>query len=92
MSKREISKLVQATICEFCDTEIDTKVDGYCYHYMKSSDGTTINHHKYNVIHIVFSWLKPKENKVRGDWILYDFHASCFDKLMIKFLEEKGKS
>ena len=100
MSKGSVVKEVQATICDFCDEEIDTKADGYCYSHIKSLDGSVrepTDRKKYNVSHYYFSFLRTikgsgwykgkKEDDTK--WIQYDFHDKCFDNLMIKFIEEK---
>lgn len=88
MSKRSITKEVEAVICDFCDKEVDTKSDDYCYHHLRSYNGEVMNSHEHRVKRILFSWYRPKK-VTPNEYIQYDFHASCFDDLMTKFLEEK---
>lgn len=95
MSDRLINKVIKATICDFCDEEIDKTVDGYCYTDIKKSDVHAAEapgyiRSKYNPVHYVFSWMRRGKKFTAPDaWVRYDFHADCFDKLMTKFLEEK---
>jgi hypothetical protein len=84
MSKKTITKEVQAVICEFCNKEIDTKSGDYCYHHMRSTDGKITKAYKYHPTHFLFSWFRKKPI---DEYMQYDFHAECFDKLMQKFLQ-----
>ncbi len=91
--KRTITKEVEAVVCEFCDKEIDTNSDNYGYGHIRSS-GTVINSHHHGVTHMLFAWYRKvkdglSEKDEKNEYVQYDFHASCFDKLMIKFLKEK---
>lgn len=103
MSERAITKEVKAVMCDFCDEEVDIKSDGYCYSHIKSLDGRVSDpsdRKTYNVSHYYLSFLRiikgsgwykgQKEDDTK--WIRYDFHAECFDNLMIKFIEEKEVS
>lgn len=89
MSKCAITKEVMGVTCDFCDKEIDTEKEGYCNHDLKS---VNVKAHKYGVTHFIFSWYRINANRQREEYVQYDFHADCFDKLMRKFLAEKGKS
>lgn len=86
MSKQTIGKEVEATICEFCDKEIDTKSGDYCYHHLvRFKDSDIFRASSYKVTHYLFFW---RRNPI--EYIQYDFHAACFDELMRKFLLEKS--
>lgn len=89
MSKQTITKEVDAVICDFCDKEIDIKSDNYCYHHLRSLTGDVTEAYKYKVSHFLFSWHKKELAYETPKYIQYDFHASCFDNLMTKFLKEK---
>ncbi|MGW6120469.1 hypothetical protein ACWFRF_15610 [Nocardia sp. NPDC055165] len=90
MSKQTITKEVEAVVCEFCNEEINTKDGNYCYHHLRSTDGDVIKGYQYGVKHILFSWYHRKAPP-SIEYVQYDFHASCFDELMQKFLDERGK-
>lgn len=90
MSKQTIVKRIEATICDFCDKEIDTKGGDYCYHHLRSS-GKVLNSKEYNVLHYLFSWTRPKKDGAT-EYVQYDFHAGCFDTIMQKFLKVKNES
>lgn len=84
MTKKTITKEVEAVICDFCNEEIDTKSDDYCYSHISASPTNVYVRQKYNVKHILFSSYRKQT-----EYVQYDFHASCFDKLMVKFLAER---
>lgn len=94
MSKQTITKEVSAIICDFCDKEIDLKQPGYCYtHLPKAEEPYSIEREPLNkwlsgVKHVTFWWYRPKR-KTESDYVQYDFHANCFDKLFTKLLKER---
>jgi hypothetical protein len=93
VSKRTITKEVEAVICDFCASEIDTKGKDYCYHHMPAYEGNVVEARKYNVKHFMFGWFRPSKYDALGEkYVRYDFHAACFDELMTKFLKEEGAS
>ncbi len=90
MSKQKITKLVDATTCDFCNEEIDTQSGDYCYHRLPQDDDHIIDTHKAKVTAFRFGWRRPAPNPANFDsYVRYDFHAACFDNLMQKFLEKK---
>jgi hypothetical protein len=87
MSQSTVKKEVDITICDFCDEEVDRRKE-YCRYEMPSSGWIIEPRTAFDrITHFVFMWTKPKVQK----FVRYDFHASCFDQLMRKFLAEKGK-
>lgn len=92
MSKQTITREVDAVVCDFCNQEVDINTDGYCYSDInrKSHNADLGQRQKYGVKHLIFHWLRPSAKSVKlGDYVRYDFHAACFDKLMVKFLAER---
>jgi hypothetical protein len=86
MSKQQVTKQVQATICDFCTNEVDTKGDDYCYAYLPQRSSNIHNPHRVGVKHFQFIWNK---RSTVYDYVQYDFHARCFNDLMEKFLAER---
>lgn len=92
MSKGTITKEVEVVLCEFCYKEINTRSSDYCYSDInKGAYGDPKPsgwESKFNPVHFIF---KYKRYKFSDEYIRYDFHARCFDELMIKFIEERDR-
>jgi hypothetical protein len=100
VSRKTITKEVKATVCDFCDLEVDVKAEDYCYAHINSGDLDPRDPERTSVIsHFIFSWLKiPTDAEkwvkpnAKNEWVRYDFHAACFDKAMRKLIAERVES
>ena len=97
MSKKVIHKEIEATVCDYCNLEVDTEGDEYCYANVRAmglearKPSRTID-----IKHFVFKWLrKPSDAeiwanpKARPQWIRYDFHAECLDAAIKQIIADK---
>lgn len=79
MSETLITKEVKAMVCDYCDKEI-IKDDGYCYIHMVTKRDDEPSNEKKRVTHYLFSWTRP--NKNGSEYVRYDFHPACIDKMV----------
>lgn len=86
MSKKEIRKPTWVDACDLCNKEITRDERSESASIVRQYQSSITN--TKTAKHLWFKWVPSLEMRVKRDTteICYDFHASCFDKLIHRYL------